>query len=95
VDGLLGYAQARSGKRGNANKLLGELIQRSHRQDVPASSIALIYIGLGKRDRSLEWLDKAYQDRSSYMVFIKTDPLLDPLRSEPRFGALLQRMGFL
>jgi DNA-binding winged helix-turn-helix (wHTH) protein/TolB-like protein/Flp pilus assembly protein TadD len=95
LNGLLEYAQARSGNSGHARKFLEELTSRSQRQDVPAFSIALVYIGLGNRDRALEWLDKAYRDRSSYMVFAKADPLLDPLRSDVRFDALLHRMGFM
>jgi hypothetical protein len=55
--------------------------------------MALICIGLGERDHALDWLSKSYSDRSCYMVFAKTEPLLDPVRSEPRFLALLNRMG--
>ncbi len=95
VDGLLGYVQALSGSRRTARKLLQGLTDRSRRQYVPAFSMALVCIGLGERDRALEWLEKAYQDRSTYMVYAKTDPLLDPVRSDPRFAALLHRMGFL
>jgi hypothetical protein len=62
---------------------------------VPAFSVVLVYIGLGERDHALEWLERAYQDRSAYMVYAKTDPLLDPLRSDPRFISLLHRMRLL
>jgi DNA-binding winged helix-turn-helix (wHTH) protein/TolB-like protein/Flp pilus assembly protein TadD len=92
VDGLLGCAEALSGNTAAAQKLLKELTLRSRDQYIPAFSIALVYIGLGERDRALEWLEQAYQDRSAYMVYAKTDPLLDPLRSDPRFISLLHRM---
>jgi len=94
LDGLLGYAQARSGNAAKARELCGELTQLSRTQYVPAFSIALVYVGLDEQDRALDWLYKAYQERSSYMIFAKIDPLLDPLRSDPRFGALLHQMGF-
>jgi DNA-binding winged helix-turn-helix (wHTH) protein/TolB-like protein/Flp pilus assembly protein TadD len=93
-EGLMGYTFARSGDTARARKLLQELTQRSRRQAVPAFNMALICIGLGERDKALDWLAKAYQDRSSYMVYAKTEPLLDPIRSDPRFAALLHQMGF-
>jgi DNA-binding winged helix-turn-helix (wHTH) protein/TolB-like protein/lipoprotein NlpI len=94
LDGLLGYVYAQSGNTTKARKLLEELKNRHLRREfVPAFSMALISIGLGEREQALEWLSKSYSDRSCYMVFAKTEPLLDSLRSEPRFLALLNRMG--
>ena len=90
--GLLGYTRAMSGNRETARQLLRELRERSHREYVPPFSMALICIGLGDRPAALDWLEKGYQDHSTLMVYAKTDPLMDPLRSEPRFTALLQRM---
>jgi DNA-binding winged helix-turn-helix (wHTH) protein/TolB-like protein/lipoprotein NlpI len=95
VDGLLGCAQALSGNIAGANEMLQELASRSHDEYVPAFSIAIVYVGLGNRDRALDWLEKAYQDRSVYMVYLKTDPILDSLRSDPRFISLLHRMALL
>jgi DNA-binding winged helix-turn-helix (wHTH) protein/TolB-like protein/Flp pilus assembly protein TadD len=95
VDGLLGCAEALSGNTLAAQKLLEGLTLRSSEQYVPAFSIVLVYIGLGERDRALEWLERAYQDRSAYMVYAKTDPLLDPLRSDPQFISILHRMRLL
>jgi DNA-binding winged helix-turn-helix (wHTH) protein/TolB-like protein/Flp pilus assembly protein TadD len=93
LDGLSGYAKALSGDKKGARKLLENLISRSGSQYVPAFSIALVYIGLGEHTRALDWLEKSYQDRSTYMVYAKIDALLDPLRSEPRFIGLIQHMG--
>jgi DNA-binding winged helix-turn-helix (wHTH) protein/TolB-like protein/Flp pilus assembly protein TadD len=94
LDGLLGYAYALSGSTSKAHKLLEDLTEQHARgKFVPSFSMALISIGLGDRNQALEWLSKSYSDRSCYMVFAKTDPLLDPLRSDPRFQALLNRMG--
>ena len=90
--GLLGYTRARAGNGESARQLLRELRERSRREYVPPFSMALICIGLNDRQAALDWLEKGYQDHSTLMVYAKTDPLLDPLRSEPRFAALLQRM---
>jgi Flp pilus assembly protein TadD len=94
-EGLLGYAQALSGNPAKARQLIQKLTARSRQEYVPALSIALIYIGLGERDHAMQWLSQSYQDRSSHMVYAKVDPLLDPVRSDPRFSALLHQMGLL
>jgi DNA-binding winged helix-turn-helix (wHTH) protein/Flp pilus assembly protein TadD len=93
LPGLLGYAQAVSGSTRKARKLLEQLTEHPPGRYVPASSVALIWIGLGKPDQALEWLAKAHQSRSTDMVYARTEPLLDPVRSDPRFTALLRQMG--
>jgi DNA-binding winged helix-turn-helix (wHTH) protein/tetratricopeptide (TPR) repeat protein/TolB-like protein len=91
--GLLGYTQALAGNRTTARRLLNQLLERSHKTYVPPFSMALVCIGLGERSAALDWLQKAYQDHSTLMVYAKTDPLLDPVRSDPRFTALLREMN--
>ena len=93
IDGLRGYALARAGDVIEARKILENSTQQSGHKYVPPYSVALIYIGLSDFDHALEWLNKAYEDRCTYLVYIKSDPLLDPLRSDPRFIRLLSRMG--
>jgi len=93
LDGLLGYMQARSGKTVEARKVLEDLIRKSQTQYVPAFGIALVYIGLGDHNKALDWLEKAYQERSPDMVYAKIDPLLDSVRSDRRFIELVQKMG--
>jgi tetratricopeptide (TPR) repeat protein len=93
LDGLTGYAEAMGGNTKTARRMLSDLIERSRHQYVPAFSVALVYIGLGDRNQAMDWLEKAYQDRSTYMVYSKVDPLLDPVRSDPRFVALMFRMA--
>ena len=92
LDGLLGYAQARSGDKAAARNLLARLQNRARNKYVPAYSMALICIGLGDRDLALELLSKSYADRSTYMVYAKMDPLLDSVRTDPKFTALLKIM---
>lgn len=93
LDGLIGYTQAISGNAAAAHKVLDQLIARSGDEYTPAFSVALVYMGLGDKDRAIEWLQKSYQDRSTYMIYARTDALFDPVRSDPRFQTLLQRMG--
>jgi hypothetical protein len=54
---------------------------------------AIIYLGLGDKERALDGLEKAYEARSVWLVYLKEDKVYDPLRSEPRFIALLKKVG--
>ena len=57
--------------------------------------VASLYLSLGDKDKAFEWLEKAYDERSAVMVFLKVDRRLDKLRSDPRFTDLLRRVGFV
>ena len=90
----LGNAYAREGKRADARKLLGELQQRSRQRYVSWCHIANIYAGLGETDQAFASLEKAYAERDPILVVdLKSNPLFDPLRSDPRFSALVRRVG--
>ncbi len=93
LDGLTGYAEALGGNQKVARKVLADLTERSHHEYVPSFSVALLCIGLGDKSGAMDWLERAYEDRSAYMVYAKVDPLLDPLRADPRFIQLMKRMG--
>ena len=73
-----------------ADRLIGEW-KRTH---VGAFEIAIVQVGLGDKDQALAWLEKAYDDRAFFMVDLKDEPELDPLRSDPLFKDLLRRMNF-
>lgn len=95
MTGALGHAYAVSGKRDKAQKVLDESKELSKQRYVSPYSIATIYVGLGEKDQAFEWLRKAYEDRSVWLIHLhlKADPRLDGLRSDPRFTALLKKMG--
>jgi TolB-like protein/DNA-binding winged helix-turn-helix (wHTH) protein/Flp pilus assembly protein TadD len=93
VHAMLGHAYARSGRRAEAQnelQVLGTLAQTRY---VPPSYKAIVYIGLGDKDQAFTWLDQSYQDRSEHMLYLKMEPLVDPLRNDPRFASLLKRVG--
>lgn len=92
--GGLGYAYARAGQDREARQTLAQLRQLSEQRYVPALYLAAIYAGLGEMDRAFGWLEKAYGERSNYLVYLNLEPPFDPLRSDPRFQALLRRMNF-
>jgi Flp pilus assembly protein TadD len=93
VDGLLGYAEALSGNSVSARNIMKSLNDRSRYGFVPAFSMALISEGLGERQNALDWLSKSFDERSAYMVYAKTDPLLDHIRPDPQFRSLVDRIG--
>ncbi len=89
----LGYVYAIAGKRNDAEKILTQLKALMRQQYVSAYSIAEVYTGLEEKDRALEWLEKAYEERSSDILYLKLEPHVDRLRSDARFQSLLRRMG--
>jgi TolB-like protein/Flp pilus assembly protein TadD len=91
--GFLGLAYGLAGRKDEANKVLKELLDLQRRRYVSPPALANVYIGLGNHDQAFFWLEKAYQDRSNYMAWLKVFPLHDPLRSDPRFDDLLRRIG--
>jgi serine/threonine-protein kinase len=91
---FLGYALAKSGQRAQARVELERLLTLSTERYVSPYNIAMIYHGLGDREPTLAWLERAYQQREPRMVFLKAEPKWSSLRDEPRFQALLQRVGF-
>jgi len=90
---LLGNAYAASGKRRETLAILAKLQQPSLRPFVSPFYLALVYLGLDEKDRAFEWLEKAYEERANYLIYLKVEPLFDSLRSDPRFTALLKKVG--
>jgi TolB-like protein/Flp pilus assembly protein TadD len=90
----LGHAYAISGRRSEAEQVLGEMKALSKRRFVPADQVAIIYLGLGDKDRALELLNQADQERGNWIMNMWMDPRFDVLRSDPRFKDLLRRLGW-
>jgi TolB-like protein/Flp pilus assembly protein TadD len=90
----LGHAYAAFDRRGKAEDVLEQLRALSGRRFVSAYDFAIIYAGLGQKDRAFEWLEQAYEERSfSLVMSLKAEPGLDQLRSDPQFQDLLSRIG--
>src|SRR5947199_122154 len=90
--GLLGYAYAISGDRPKAEQMLRELEQMAKRQYVSTTAFADIHLGLGEKEKALDWLEKSYEDQESACWYLKVDPIYDSVRNEPRFQALVQKV---
>jgi len=89
----LGLAEAASGNRSKALQRISELHELSQRTYVSPLPIAVIYAALGEKDQAFEWLEKAYQERSAFMVLIKVHGFFDNLRSDPRYKDFLRHVG--
>jgi tetratricopeptide (TPR) repeat protein len=92
-ESALGRAYADAGNRAEAAKILDRLRERSRSAFVSAAFIAILHVGLGQVDEAFAALAQAEHEHSYYVGWWKLDPDLDPLRSDPRFGALLKKVG--
>jgi serine/threonine-protein kinase len=93
VPALLAHAYGLSGNKMEAEKILDQLKALSKSRYVSAYTFSLAYLGLGNKEEALRWLEQSYQDRAGADVgWIRVDPLLDPLRGDPRFEALAEKI---
>ena len=87
------WAYAHAGRRADALRLLGELKKRQQTGYVPAGAFVNAYLGLGDNDEAFAWFERAYEEQSNILIYIKVFPLYDPLRGDPRFQDLVRRVG--
>jgi serine/threonine-protein kinase len=90
--GDLGYALAAGGQRAEAERMLAEMKHRRQAGSFPAFAIAEVELGLGHREASLDWLERAAEERHMGFYLPSTDPLYNPVREQPRFRTLMQRI---
>jgi len=91
--GNWGYLYAREGKKDKAREFLAELEERSKKGYVSSFWVAVVYLGLDEIDKTFEWLEKAYEERDSNLVYVTVPPPFDAIRSDPRYKKLLKKMG--
>jgi DNA-binding winged helix-turn-helix (wHTH) protein len=94
IQTFVAHAYAVSGRRAEAREMIKKLKQPSGKCYVDPWAIALVYAGLAEKDHAMEWLETAYRNRDHDLVFCKTWPQFDVLRSDPRFQDLMRRMNF-
>jgi serine/threonine protein kinase/Tfp pilus assembly protein PilF len=93
VLGLLAQAYAKLGQRDEALKTLEQLQQTATRRYVWNYTFALVHIALGEKDKAIDFLERDYREHADYeLALIKIDPMLDPLRADPRFEALVSKV---
>ncbi len=89
----VGYAYAKVGGQKQALAALGRLRELAKQRYVSSNLFALVYAGMGDNDEAFRWLDKAYDEHAFSLSFIRNSPPFSSLRPDPRFAALLHRMG--
>jgi TolB-like protein len=90
----LGYAYGAVGDRARALGTIEELKKKAVRGYVPPFNLAIVHLGLGELDRAMDLLEQASADDSQWMMYLKVDRIFDPLRSNPRFIALMKKENF-
>lgn len=88
-----GHALAISGDTARASGVLNDLLSKSKTQYVPAPYIAGMYVGLGDLDRAFQYLDQGFTEKNDRIVYLGVDPIADALRPDPRFSALMKKVG--
>ena len=88
----LGRVAIARGRLTEARGILEGLYAESRERYISPVAFAMMHAGLDERDAAFEWLDQAVKDRRGWLAYLKVEPLLDPLRGDPRFGRLLETM---
>ena len=88
--GIAGFVYARAGRREAALEAARALQSRSY---VPAEGVAVIYGALGDLDTAYSWLERAIETRGLGLIFLAVEPVYEPLRSDPRYPGVIQRIG--
>jgi serine/threonine-protein kinase len=88
----LGHVAALRGRADQARAVLKELEERQRTRYVSPVALAMIQVALGEVDASFDLLEKAHQERRGWLAYLRIEPILDPLRSDPRFARLVERM---
>ena len=92
--GSLGFTYGRAGEEKLARAMLADLEELAEERYVSPFNQAIVYLGLGEKDKAMEKLEEGYRLRSRSMAWLNVDARLEPLRDDPRFQSLLQRIGF-
>jgi tetratricopeptide (TPR) repeat protein len=93
VIGVLARAYGHAGRRSDALRLIHDLERRQQKGYVPSAPFVQAYIGLGDYDNAFAWFERAYQEKSNILQWIKVEPFPDAMRKDPRFADLLRRVG--
>jgi tetratricopeptide (TPR) repeat protein len=94
VDAALGYVYAKAGRTAEAHDTLAALETRANKEYVSSYWVARVYAALGEKDKAFAQLEKAFNERSEWILLLKSDPCMTTLRADPRFSDLINRIGF-
>jgi TolB-like protein len=95
MEAALGLAYAVSGKKGLTAKLADQFKAAAKKRYIPPTYFGMLFAGLGDRDKALDWLEKAFQERADGLTWLNVEPMLDEIRNDPRFQNLIRRIGLV
>ena len=90
---MLGHVYGKLGRRSEADAVIKELQTRYDAKQADGRDLAVLYAGLDDKDKAFEWLQKAFENRSVFLVFLRLEPLMESLRSDARWNELEKRVG--
>jgi tetratricopeptide (TPR) repeat protein len=93
MDAALGLAYALDGKMKETMKLAEEFKAAAKKRYIPPTYFGMLFAGMGDRDKAMTWLDKAYAERADGLTWLNVEPMLDEVRSDPRFQELIRKIG--
>jgi len=93
IEWFRGIIYARMGRPEEAQQVLNSLLERSKQEYFPPADFAILYFALEENDQGFDWLEKAYKQRDPMLTFLRAHPFYDPVRSDPRFTAMLKKIG--
>jgi TolB-like protein/DNA-binding winged helix-turn-helix (wHTH) protein/Tfp pilus assembly protein PilF len=91
--GILGLAYGLAGRKAEALKIVNELLELNKTRYVTPAALVNVYLGLDDKEQAFVWLEKAFQERSNYVAYLKVFPIVDPIRSDRRFADLVGKVG--
>jgi TolB-like protein/Flp pilus assembly protein TadD len=91
----IAFIYCKTGRKGDAQKILNQLLSKSKTVPIAAHHFALIYVGMGNKEKAFAWLEKSYEQHSPMMAWLEVDQRFDSLREEPRFQELMRRVGLI
>jgi tetratricopeptide (TPR) repeat protein len=95
VDAVLGLAYAVSGQKEHAQRVIDGFKVAARKRYIPPTYLGILYAGLGDKDQTLAWLEKAFQERADLLTWLNVEPMMDDVRSDPRFQDLIRRIGLV
>jgi TolB-like protein/Tfp pilus assembly protein PilF len=95
MDAALGLAYAVSGKMAETLKLAEAFQSAAKKRYIPPTYLGMLFAGLGDKDKAMAWLEKAFEERADGLTWLNVEPMLDEVRSDPRFEKLIRKIGLL
>jgi TolB-like protein/Tfp pilus assembly protein PilF len=95
MDAALGLAYAVSGKMAETMKLAESFKASAKKRYIPPTYFGMLFAGMGDKDKALVWLERAYTERADGLTWLNVEPMLDEVRSDPRFEDLIRRIGLI